>query len=136
MRSSSIHAAATKLDASHSQTDERSYEMLKRFSKLAALLTAASLLATGTALAQSGTAHPKAVAHHAVKHSAPAAVTTGTDTDNVQSGDQTSPDTGSQAASSESAVEASGGEEAANDGPGGHEDAPGAEVDHQFEGVE
>jgi hypothetical protein len=110
--------------------------MLKRFSKIAALLTAAALLATGTALAQSGRAHHRTVAHHAVKHGVRAAARSATDTDSVQSGDHATPDTGSQAAPAESAGEASASEQAANDGPGGHEDAPGAEVDHQFEGVE
>ena len=39
------------------------------------------------------------------------------------------------AAASE-AGENEGSEEATSDGPGGHEDEPGAEVDHQFEGEE
>lgn len=55
---------------------------------------------------------------------------TSVDTDNVQQGDQTSPDTGTggvEASSSESAGE--------SDGPGGHAD-PAGNVDHQFDGEE
>lgn len=75
------------------------------------------------------------------------------DRDKIQSGDQTSRDTpGSRdakdataaaaAASSENKSESSSGSEsspetAANsDGPGGHADAPGANVDHQAQGQE
>ena len=70
------------------------------------------------------------------------------DTDNVQQGDQTTPDTAtltsSQSSSaSQQANEAAGekaGTETANaaesDGPGGHADPAGANVDHQFEGQE
>ena len=49
------------------------------------------------------------------------------DTDNVQEGDQTSPDGTGSESESEAAGE--------SDGPGGHEDGPG-NVDHQFEGEE
>jgi len=51
------------------------------------------------------------------------------DGDNVQQGDQSSPDT---AASAEKA----GTESGVSDGPGGHADAGGSSVDHQFEGNE
>jgi hypothetical protein len=54
------------------------------------------------------------------------------DTDNVQSGDQSSPD----AASSQASAGEQSSEAQVNDGPGGHEDAAGAEADHQFEGEE
>jgi hypothetical protein len=83
----------------------------------------------------------------------------GPDTDNIQSGDQTTPDTaGVSASASKSAAttaeapgteqpaaseqpgaaEQPGSETAANsDGPGGHADEPGnATADHQFQGVE
>ncbi len=57
-----------------------------------------------------------------------AAETTKTvDTDNVQEGDQTSSDNSAEESTSETAGE--------SDGPGGHEDPPG-NVDHQFEGEE
>ncbi|MEA2621798.1 MAG: hypothetical protein QOH61_708 [Chloroflexota bacterium] len=89
-----------------------------------------------------------------------------TDTDTLQEGDQTTPDTGTvdSAASAvstlstsavapaaaaaapdasaepttpETGTEAPGTEtEAANDGPGGHEDPAGQNVDHQFDGEE
>jgi hypothetical protein len=83
----------------------------------------------------------------------------GPDTDNIQSGDQTTPDTAAastasvstkaaspeapgteQPAASEQpgAAEQPGSESAANsDGPGGHADEPGnASADHQFQGAE
>ena len=52
------------------------------------------------------------------------------DTDNVESGDQTGPDAANEPAEtgSESSAEA--------DGPGGHADADGQNVDHQFDGEE
>lgn len=60
-----------------------------------------------------------------------------TDTDALQEGDQTTPD----AAEAPEAPEAEGkeapeSEGSEKDGPGGHEDADGADVDHQFEGEE
>jgi hypothetical protein len=70
------------------------------------------------------------------------------DTDNVQQGDQTTPDVpGTEKAGTEKAGnEKAGNEKAGNekpgseapgksDGPGGHADAPGT-VDHQFQGQE
>jgi hypothetical protein len=54
------------------------------------------------------------------------------DTDTLQQGDQTTPDTAADATAEQAGSEAPG-----NDGPGGHADDPGnANVDHQFEGVE
>ncbi|MEP7060293.1 MAG: hypothetical protein ABI828_06135 [Actinomycetota bacterium] len=75
------------------------------------------------------------------KHAAPAKpatseTTTAPDTDNVQQGDQTTPDT--TGTSSEATGETSGessGEGAPSDGPGGHAD-PAGNVDHQFDGQE
>ena len=80
------------------------------------------------------------------------------DTDNIQEGDQTSPDTGLQApeanvataVSATSGVNSSGstgvktagenpgeGENSGeSDGPGGHQDAPGQDVNHEFDGQE
>jgi hypothetical protein len=83
----------------------------------------------------------------------------GTDTDTIQSGDQTTPDTGAASATMHRTVAATaeapgteqspaseltgapeqpGSETAANDdGPGGHADEPGnPSADHQFEGVQ
>ncbi|MGI8680879.1 MAG: hypothetical protein ACR2JO_01835 [Mycobacteriales bacterium] len=56
------------------------------------------------------------------------------DTDNIQEGDQTTPDAAATASASESGSE---GTESAteSDGPGGHAD-PAGNVDHQFEGEE
>ena len=59
--------------------------------------------------------------------------TTAGDTDSVQEGDQTTPDTGAEKAEAESAGEAESATE--SDGPGGHEDPPG-NVDHEFDGEE
>jgi len=53
----------------------------------------------------------------------------GADGDNVQQGDQSSPDAAVSA-------EKAGSETGASDGPGGHADAAGSSVDHQFEGNE
>ena len=116
--------------------------MIKRLTTATAVLAGAAVMAvSGVAIAQSGTgaAHKKAthhVAKHATKHAtrANATETTGPDTDSIQSGDQTTPDTASASASETSSGEAS--SETVSDGPGGHEDEPGSEVDHQFEGEE
>ena len=54
------------------------------------------------------------------------------DADNLQEGDQTTPDTAAEAAGEKAGSEIPG-----NDGAGGHADEPGnANADHQFEGVE
>ena len=58
------------------------------------------------------------------------------DTDNIQQGDQTTPDTGSESEAGGETTTETGGESAGeSDGPGGHEDGPG-NVDHQFQGQE
>jgi hypothetical protein len=107
--------------------------MIKRLLPLAAVLAAAGAIALAGVAQGSGTnRHHKAVHRSLVAHrhhSARAAETSAAvDGDNVQSGDQTTPDTESATTGEQS------GSEQANDGPGGHEDQPGAEVDHQFEG--
>jgi hypothetical protein len=64
--------------------------------------------------------------------------TSGPDTDNLQQGDQTTPDTTGGAASEttgESAGEGTGESSGESDGPGGHAD-PAGNVDHQFDGQE
>jgi hypothetical protein len=65
-----------------------------------------------------------------------AAEQTSPDTDNIQSGDQTTPD--STATGMSGAGESSSGSEVpGNDGPGGHADEPGnPNADHQFQGQE
>ncbi len=70
----------------------------------------------------------------------------GTDADTLQQGDQTTPDVaGAAGAASEApaaaetaadAAEATGTADAAADGPGGHADPAGQNVDHQFDGAE
>jgi hypothetical protein len=101
---------------------------------LAALLMVGAL--GGSALATpkaSGTAPAAAVAP-AVSTPAPA------DGDTVQQGDQTTPDTAAETAGTEAAsTEAETSQEEPGDASlpgGGHADAPGQNVDHQFEGVE
>jgi hypothetical protein len=83
------------------------------------------LSATGAAVA-SGQASPS---------KAGTEVTQATDTDNVQQGDQTSPDMVGSESTSESTSETGSETAAQSDGPGGHEDPPG-NVDHQFDGEE
>jgi hypothetical protein len=89
--------------------------MIKRLIAFAAVLAIAVMTAGGgVASAHRGTTgHHVRAAHHAAHHKA------------------------ARHAASEGAGES---EESATeepgDGPGGHEDEPGAEVDHQFEGVE
>jgi len=63
--------------------------------------------------------------------------TTAADTDSIQEGDQTTPDTGAEGAKAESVGEAESATESGteSDGPGGHEDPPG-NVDHEFDGEE
>jgi tellurite resistance protein len=115
--------------------------MFNRGKTLAALLAAAAVTALavgGVASATKGGTVHKQAAHHAVKHASRASETaTGLDTDNVRSGDQTTPDAvkATGAETSESSTETAG-ESSPSDGPGGHEDPAGAEEDHQFEGVE
>lgn len=88
-------------------------------------LAALSLGGAAIAGAATGTAHP-AVKH--AKHATREATQT-RDTDQVQSGDQTTPDTGAatsaEAPSTETTSETSGETTAGNDGPGGHADEPG-----------
>jgi hypothetical protein len=124
--------------------------MLNHWTTRIAMATAALTMAVGgVALAQgSSKASNNQKAHHkTIKQSSPAAEpTSATDTDNVQSGDQTTPDAANAAgtsAPSETAGESSNesssestAENGPSDGPGGHEDAAGAEVDNQFEGVQ
>jgi hypothetical protein len=102
---------------------------------VAALAVGGSL--GGTALATSGTKVP-------TKSEPVAAV----DNDSIQQGDQTTPDAPNApnpgAASTATARSESSGEspetagesETTSDGPGGHQDPPGQNVDHQFDGEE
>ena len=101
------------------------------------ITTAVAPIAAIAALAVGGVAYASsggAAAYHAKAQTTATMEQTqsGPDTDNVQSGNQTGPDTGSSA---EQGSEASGETGSSNDGPGGHADAPG-NVDHQFQGQE
>lgn len=75
--------------------------------------------------------------HAAAPKQATSETTTVPDTDNVQQGDQTTPDTavGAGNTSNESSGENSGENTGPSDGPGGHAD-PAGNVDHQFDGQE
>jgi hypothetical protein len=78
-----------------------------------------------------GVAFAKVSAHQQSTPATSSETTTGVDTDNVQDGDQTSLDTGSEDVATGEAGSGSG----ESDGPGGHED-PAGNVDHQFDGQE
>jgi hypothetical protein len=110
----------------------------RRLVLIAGAVLLAGGAASGIAAAAPGSAPAVAPA------SAPAAVTadtpdpgesaTGPDTDTVQQGDQSAPDTGTSA-TAESSQEQQAAENGPSDGPGGHADASGT-VDHQFTGKE
>ena len=120
--------------------------MRRRITKLIASSAALTVLAFGGATLASAGSKPStatkaaAVPHRVVRSSA-------TDGDQLQQGDQTTPDTAAgeqpgaeQASAAEqtdtSAAEATS-EQTTNDGPGGHADEPGnATADHQFQGQE
>jgi hypothetical protein len=140
--------------------------MFDRLKSKTAVATTASLIAAlgvgGVAVAQnSGNSTPaqkaspvvkvkshKKASKKASKKSATAAPNatenpSGPDGDTVQSGDQSTPDTGSSSeapgteTSDSSSGEQPGSEVSNNDGPGGHADEPGnANADHQAQGVE
>ena len=122
--------------------------MSKRIKKLLVTVAALAALAVGGAAfagaQQSGPANPP------VSQSAPNVEQVGgTDGDNVQAGDQSTPDnlSGQAEKSGSEAPEQAGSEQAGseaetapgNDGPQGHADEAGggnANADHQFEGTE
>ncbi len=118
--------------------------MLRRIRTTAGALVALGALALGGSAIASATQGPaRATSHHAkaaVHAVAPKAAseTPGArDGDNVQSGDQSTPDSAS-AATAEAPDSGSAAEKTSSeaDGPGGHQDPPGANVDHQFQGQE
>jgi hypothetical protein len=120
---------------------------LKTITGAAAALTALALGGSAIASATQGT--QSSGVKHPVKPAATKSMESmaGPDTDSIQSGDQTSPDTtaskGSASAaetpgvesSSETSSESSSESSTASDGPGGHEDPPG-NVDYQSEAQE
>jgi hypothetical protein len=105
--------------------------MTKRIQGLFVAFAAVAAMALGGAVfASAQTSHAKAPEKVAA-----------VDKDNIQSGDQTTPDTTKKSTKAaelpgvESTTETSS-ESAPSDGSGGHADAPGATVDHQFQGTE
>jgi hypothetical protein len=99
---------------------------LKTMTGVTAALVALALGGSAIATAAQGTSAAK---KQAVEN------TTGPDTDGIQSGDQTTPDAKTASASaSESATETSSEStesSAPSDGPGGHEDPAGVDVQNQ-----
>jgi hypothetical protein len=108
--------------------------MIKRITTLTGALAALAALALGgsaIATAQSHAKPHKRAVHHAQRTAD--TPTAATDGDNVQSDDQTTPDNTIEATGSESTNESASTE---TDGPGGHQDPNGVNVDHQFQGQE
>ena len=97
---------------------------LDRF-RAPALAAVAVLLISGAGIAFAGSPAPSAP----VSQASPVEPVS-SDTDTLQAGDQTTPDV---AGATESTTEAAGTEA---DGPGGHADPAGQNVDHQFDGEE
>ena len=111
---------------------------LDRF-RAPALAATAVLLISGAASAFAAAPVTSTPAAAAVAPAAEAPEAAGPDTDTLQEGDQTMPDVAGAAEAPESAAEAAEAPEAAGteaDGPGGHADADGQNVDHQFDGEE
>ena len=104
--------------------------MTKRIRKLVVAVAALAALALGGAVFAQAQTSPSAAPER----------TNMPDRDNVQSGDQTTPDTAATAAGharDHSGAGAGSDSAPANDGPGGHADPPGnANADHQFQGNE
>lgn len=104
---------------------------------VAATAATLGLAGVGTALASQGSSTPRP-SNPSI--TAPADTAGPADTDNVQEGDQTTPDTaaeatettGSETASSETASSETAGESAVDDGnDGGHADPEGVDVNHE-----
>jgi hypothetical protein len=135
--------------------------MFERFHSKTMTATAAALLSAlgvgGIAVAQSSHGSAKAPAKASQSAEVPGQEsTTGPDTDNIQSGDQTSPDTAAVSSktakvsktakaaqsteapdSGTEAPESPGSETPGNDGPGGHADEPGnPNAQHEAQGAE
>jgi hypothetical protein len=119
---------------------------------IAGVAALAALALGGSVVAQAASTPSKAPVNSAV--SSPEK-TTGPDTDTIQSGDQTTPDSstavlkvagtnagtpepsGTSESAAEPTTESAGESAPGNDGPGGHADEPGnANAAHDFQGVE
>jgi len=90
--------------------------------------SSSSSTARPAAVVKGAVAVPKAASSESENPSAP-------DTDTIQEGDRTSPDTTAGASAGVSGSEQESESATESDGPGGHED-PAGNVDHQFEGSE
>ncbi|MBS1862853.1 MAG: hypothetical protein JSS68_14210 [Actinobacteria bacterium] len=129
--------------------------MIRRLNKLLVTLAAVAAMGVGgaalAAAQQGGSVGHKADQHkvHKPSRAATASQQTGEGTgnvqegdqggENVQEGDQGAPDTGQageQGAEGDGQPGSEGDTAQESDGPGGHADPPGANVDHQFEGEE
>jgi hypothetical protein len=118
--------------------------MKTRLFRAAVVGAAAAFLIGGASLASAGS--PTATATPPPATSAQPVEMTGPDTDAIQQGDQTTLDQAPANASAsvgpaetpDASPEASAATEtdSAADAPGGHQDAPGQNVDHQFQGEE
>ena len=126
--------------------------MFERFKRKSLTATVAALVAAlgvgGVAVAQSSGSGSQPSPASTPRSSPPTQETAGqesnapensaTDRDNIQAGDQTSPDPADGGSEKESANEQETGPEVAgDDGPGGHADEPGnPNADHQATGAE
>ena len=100
---------------------------------------AASLLMVGAASGIAMAANNPTPSAPSTTQSQSAESTSTVDTGTLQQGDQTTPDTTAEKAGTEAAGSEQAGTEKASaeaDGPGGHADANGQNVDHQFDGQE
>ena len=106
----------------------------------AGLAAVALMTGSGVALAASNGSAKATHAKAGQVQKAGAAEQTAPDSDNIQSGDQTSADASASQSGSDQSQEngsESGSEVANNDGPGGHADEPAnPNADHQFQGQE
>jgi hypothetical protein len=117
---------------------------IRKFIVAAASIAALAAGGSAIASAQNPAQTPAPAAAAVTQSAANAEPVGGPDTDNIQSGDQTTPDSataqalGTEQSGASEAAESPGSESAANDdGPGGHADEPGnPTADHQFQGVQ
>lgn len=116
--------------------------MFEKFNRKSLSATAAAMLAAlgvgGIAMAQSQSPPAQPGSTPAGQQENTGAETSATDRDNVQSGDQNTPDANESGTETESATEAeSGTETPGDDGPGGHADEPGnPNAQHEAQGAE
>jgi hypothetical protein len=110
----------------------------RKLAALTALATAGLIGGGAVASGAAGTQHHKLPTTHPLVSTGTAAndTPTATDSDTVQSGDQSTPDQPGASEPAETTGE-TGNEQVAGDGPGGHADEPAnPTADHQATGVE